>query len=1816
MSYPPPQARPAVLPPILARLAMVLLLTLGLLLPALPARADAQSTTSVGIVQVTTATQPSGSQFAYRVTYTCDNISASVCGGQPTITIPLGAAASFPKSAFSIPTIPELKSWDIVGGNLVLTLNDLQPGASGQIGIALTPPNGTTPNGTTWTWTPQLTFGDGATPSATAPTSVTSTATATTQFTFSKQAAAAAYRVGDLVTYTFTTYCPGTNTGRQNVDHIVITDVLPSQLDYVSASAPATVSGQTVTVNLSGDTLYAGCGGTNANHVTLVARVNSTAASGTVVTNRATAVATPIGTDPAITRSGSTNFTVIDAAPSPGTIAKTGFGPLLYNVGDSGSLVPASGASADGGYRSATYAGDWVALTRLVGAWLSELRASASYKIQVSYPAAGQQFDLVDPMPCTSVVSGTTYSSGTPGSLCQDPAFNPTRVVAWTWTVSEQLPSGQGIPAAFVPQAVLTDGTTVALEKDSFVFSPSDGTNGPVQAVWRVPAGAVGKVAELRFPHTDGMDATITTFVINGYVDAARQAGDIIANTATVSSYLPGAATPYDVTKTRTGSVYVIDQPRLLSWAAGGMFTAATGVGSNVATFGVKSPVPATADLVQTIILPPDMTDTTGGSVRLTPYTTALVPTDASVLAPFTVPTESQTDPATGATILRFRVPVDKLNALLTATGGGVNFDATLPYQLQAPGTYAFKQWGTWGDEPQDSPCLQGNRTTDSADVDRNAATTSGCYYTKNIVWSPNVTSDSVRLTKTVKGSSDAAFKAYPGVGTVPALGGSATYRLAWVNQSVSDMKDVVVYDVLPRVGDTGTIAATAQRPRGSQFTPALTGLGALPAGVSVQYSTATNPCRPEVLASNPGCVDDWTATAPADLSTVTALKLVAAGPFATSAGFSLEVNMTTPAIESTQVAWNTAASRATSAATGVNLPIAETSKVGIARSDLAHLDLDKTTTTTTAKVGDLVTYTVTGFNDGSVTLTNAQLVDELPAGVTVTDTGGGTVSGSTLSWPVGSLAPGAKVSRVFTVRVDSTAPATGTALTNQLRGTADQNPSTQSTNHPCTGDFTRACASVTMAPSARFTIDKAVDVTAPLPGDTLTWTVTVKNTGDAGGPINATDLLPAGLSFASATGSPTSSVVNGQTRLAWPTLNLAPGATQSWTIKATVPTSAWGKTFENLFSASMPSGTPARAVAERCTPAALSSAQAAGTTVTSPIAACASATALAADPRVVLTKVASGPKNGTGFVAGEVVDFTFTATNRGNVPLENPTITEDAFTDGNAGAVTLDANPAIGAFDGTLSPGESVTWTARHTVTQAEADTHALHNTATVHTDYPSSTGLVGAGPTATDTVDVVLGTPKIALTKVADRTVDLHPQDKVTYTFTATNTGDTALNGVTLAEDSFTNGAGSVALDAAPTAQAGFDGTLAPGATATWTATYTVTQADVDARGPLSNRAHVDATDAGGTAVSATAGEVVNPVAAVSSLSLTKVADKTTDLKPGDKVTYTFTTTNTGTTTLTKVALVEDAFTNGTGAVKLDAAPEAQGGFAGTLAPGATGTWTATYTVTQADVDAAGPISNAAHVDGTDPAGTAVRADASAVVNPVGAAPALQLTKVADKTEGLQAGDKVTYTFTARNIGSTTLDKLTLTETQFVDAKGNKLTLDGEPVVDKAPDGGRLAPGEEIVWKGTWTVTTAAAKNGGLTTNTAQVTAVSPSGQSLTEEASAAVALVAPQEPKPTPSVTPKPTPSVTPKPTPSPSATPRPTPSTTPTPSTVPTPAPSVQPSSSPTAPPAPAGSPDPGPGLADTGAPSGLLPLGIAGLAIAAAGAALVLRRRRP
>jgi hypothetical protein len=221
----------------------------------------------------------------------------------------------------------------------------------------------------------------------------------------------------------------------------------------------------------------------------------------------------------------------------------------------------------------------------------------------------------------------------------------------------------------------------------------------------------------------------------------------------------------------------------------------------------------------------------------------------------------------------------------------------------------------------------------------------------------------------------------------------------------------------------------------------------------------------------------------------------------------------------------------------------------------------------------------------------------------------------------------------------------------------------------------------------------------------------------------------------------------------------------------------------------------------------------------------------------------------------------------------------------------------------------------------------------------------------------------------KTADPTSVSAAGRRVTFRFHIQNTGNVTLSGVVVNEGTFT-GTGTLSALTYTWPAPASPGVLSPGQVATATATYTVTQADVDAR-RISDTATASGTPPGTTtpitSAPSTATVTAPPAPALRVVkSATSGGQPVTALRSGEVTTYAFVVTNTGNVTLTGITVADTTFT-GSGTRPVVHCPVT------TLAPGHQMRCTATYTVTQADVDA-GHLTNTATASGTPPSGPRV--------------------------------------------------------------------------------------------------------------------------------------------------------------------------------------------------------------------------------------------------
>src|SRR5699024_4244262 len=252
--------------------------------------------------------------------------------------------------------------------------------------------------------------------------------------------------------------------------------------------------------------------------------------------------------------------------------------------------------------------------------------------------------------------------------------------------------------------------------------------------------------------------------------------------------------------------------------------------------------------------------------------------------------------------------------------------------------------------------------------------------------------------------------------------------------------------------------------------------------------------------------------------------------------------------------------------------------------------------------------------------------------------------------------------------------------------------------------------------------------------------------------------------------------------------------------------------------------------------------------------------------------------------VVGEDINYTFTATNDGNVTLENVILTDVLEGLSEISYVSIDGEEIEDTENITLLPGQELIANASYEITQSDVDSGQLTNEATVTGTPPTSEEVTGE-----DSVTVLgEGSKSLIFEKASTTESFTEVGDIIEYTFTVTNSGDVTFENVTVTDEMFSQG---IKLNQT---------TLQPGETATGTAEYTVTQADID-NGSVLNAATATGTPPGtDEPIEPVPDEVTVPHVpsepADASVQLEKTSDVASVNEAGDTINYTFVITNTG--------------------------------------------------------------------------------------------------------------------------------------------------------------------------------------------------------------------------------------------------------------------------------------------------------------------------------
>ena len=459
-----------------------------------------------------------------------------------------------------------------------------------------------------------------------------------------------------------------------------------------------------------------------------------------------------------------------------------------------------------------------------------------------------------------------------------------------------------------------------------------------------------------------------------------------------------------------------------------------------------------------------------------------------------------------------------------------------------------------------------------------------------------------------------------------------------------------------------------------------------------------------------------------------------------------------------------------------------------------------------------------------------------------------------------------------------------------------------------------------------------------------------------------------------------------------------------------------------------------------------------------------------------------------------ETISYTFTVTNEGNVSLSDVIVTDPLI-------ATITGPTGDTDGDGELDVTEIWTYTGTYAITQADIDAGQVINQATVKANDPMDNAVIDLSDESSvlendPTIVVLCQNPVIAIVKTGIFNDENGNQcsdvdETIGYTFTVTNEGNVSLKNVSVTDP-------MIATIAGPTGDTDGDGELDVTETWIYTGSYAITQVDIDA-GQVTNQATAEGTAPDATVVSDLSDDnsvlendptiVVlcqNPVIALIKTGVVNDTNGNGCADLGETIDYSFKVFNLGNVSLSSITVTDDLVSVVGGPI--------------TLAPGATDatSFTATYIITQADIDA-GEVVNQATATGIDPSGNSVsdlsddnsELEDDPTITVLCQNPAIALIKVGLATDEngdgcADLGETIVYSFSVKNTGNVALTNVTVTDPL--------VAVVGGPI--------NLAAGEEntTTFTATYTITQADV-DAGQVTNQATADGIAPNGDMVTD-------------------------------------------------------------------------------------------------------------------
>lgn len=357
-------------------------------------------------------------------------------------------------------------------------------------------------------------------------------------------------------------------------------------------------------------------------------------------------------------------------------------------------------------------------------------------------------------------------------------------------------------------------------------------------------------------------------------------------------------------------------------------------------------------------------------------------------------------------------------------------------------------------------------------------------------------------------------------------------------------------------------------------------------------------------------------------------------------------------------------------------------------------------------------------------------------------------------------------------------------------------------------------------------------------------------------------------------------------------------------------------------------------------------------------------------------------------YKVGDVITYSYTVINSGNTAIQAPIQISDNRIN-NGALFTIHNN--------TLPGGSSITRKYNYTITQADINAGSVTNTAHAEGDHGNQHIISENNDSATVYLSI---NPKLTIEKTASTSTFNQSGQVITYRYNVTNTGNVPINGPITVSDNRINGPITISPN-----------NLSIGATVSGSATYTITQSDIN-NGRVTNRATASGMYSGVKITSlGSYASIYSP--SYPGFLIEKTSNTSTYDNAGDVITYTYRVTNTGNVLLQGPIKVADNRINNNNPFIISN---------NSLTPGSSVTGTASYTITQTNVNI-GSVTNSAYALASFN-GTRMQSNIDEVTAIATQKANLTLDKTVLQSTYDTVGDIIDYSYTITNTGNVPLD------------------------------------------------------------------------------------------------------------------------------------------------------------------------------------------------